>query len=481
MNDSAMKFRLGIFVLGAGVLLAVLIVLFGDLPDLFRGQYQYTVRFSQAPGIEAGSPVRKSGIRIGEVSNFTLDAESGAVAVVITVEKKYQLRKGDVPTLGRGLLGDSNINFMPIAEIKQPSDREAAPAGFTYEGKSGDVLTKLGAAATDLVPASQAAVDEVRELSKKITEMLPEFRRTMTEAQVAMNKFGNAAESADNILRGNSDKIGKALDNVSLVSERLGNMITPQMTRRIETILLNTETVSAEMAALLNDENRRNANEALKSARSAMDRFALVMNDENIRNINSTLKSLQDVGANIARTLQTVETGVADAQKLVKNLDAGVTDTRKLVNNVNNRVDTLTPQLDMTMKDASAAMKRFSTSAEKFDTVLTNLQSFTRELSDRGPAMLKNLEDASTRVSQVVIDIGTFSRSLAQGDGTIRRLVMDPGLYNALNDAAAGASKSVNRLDRILYDFAIFADKLARHPELLGVSGAVAPSSGIKR
>ncbi len=72
--------------------------------------------------------------------------------------------------------------------------------------------------------------------------------------------------------------------------------------------------------------------------------------------------------------------------------------------------------------------------------------------------MLKNLEDASTRVSQVVIDIGTFSRSLAQGDGTIRRLVMDPGLYNSLNEAAATASKSVIRLDRILCDFALFAD-----------------------
>lgn len=92
--------------------------------------------------------------------------------------------------------------------------------------------------------------------------------------------------------------------------------------------------------------------------------------------------------------------------------------------------------------------------------------------------MIKNLEDASTRVSQVVIDIGTFSRSLAQGDGTIRKLVMDPGLYNSLNEAAASASKSVIRLDRILYDFAIFADKLARHPELLGVSGAIGAEFG---
>src|SRR5437762_127553 len=111
MNDQAMKFRLGIFVLGAVILLGVLIVLFGDLPDVFRGQLQYTVRFAQAAGLETGSPVRKSGIRIGEVSTYTLDPDSGIVTVKVLVDRKYQLRKGDQPALGRGLLGDSNINF----------------------------------------------------------------------------------------------------------------------------------------------------------------------------------------------------------------------------------------------------------------------------------------------------------------------------------------------------------------------------------
>lgn len=481
MNEQAMKFRLGIFVLGAGILLAVLIVLFGDLPDVFRGQQQFTVRFAQAPGIETGSPVRKSGIRIGEVSNFALDPESGAVSVTIIVDRKYQLRKGDSPVLGRGLLGDTSINFVPISEVKDPSDRQPAPVGYLYEGKSGDLLTKIGTAANELVPASQAALDELREVSKKIGEMLPEVKRTMQEAQVALNKVGNAAESADNILRGNQERITKAFDNVSTVSERISNLFTPAMTRRVETILLNTETVSAEMAALLNDENRRTATQTLKSAQSAMDRFAAVMNDENVKNINQTLKAMQDITANAQNTFKNIDKGVANAEKLVNNLNEGVNDSRKLIASLNNRVDTIGPQLDTTLKDASSAMKRFTTSAEKLDVVMNNLQTFTKDLGERGPAILKNIDEASGRVSQMVIDVGAFARSLSQGDGTVRKLVMDPGLYNSLNEAAASASRSVTRLDRILYDLSIFSDKLARHPELLGVSGAVAPSSGIKR
>jgi hypothetical protein len=36
-------------------------------------------------------------------------------------------------------------------------------------------------------------------------------------------------------------------------------------------------------------------------------------------------------------------------------------------------------------------------------------------------------------------------------------------------------------MDRILKDLETFADKLARHPELLGVRGAIRPSEGLKQ
>src|SRR3954468_19677816 len=107
-NQSAMKYRLGVFVLGATLLLAILVVLFGEVPTFFRGQLHYTVQSAQAPGVEPGAPVRKSGGRIGEVTAVDLDPDTGTVAVRITIERKYQLRKGDQANLGRSLvLGDT--------------------------------------------------------------------------------------------------------------------------------------------------------------------------------------------------------------------------------------------------------------------------------------------------------------------------------------------------------------------------------------
>ena len=54
MNEQAIRFRLGIFVLGSLLLLAVLIILFGGFPGYFKAADLYTVTFDVA---EPGSPL----------------------------------------------------------------------------------------------------------------------------------------------------------------------------------------------------------------------------------------------------------------------------------------------------------------------------------------------------------------------------------------------------------------------------------------
>ena len=68
MNEQAIRFRIGIFVLAALILLGVLIILFGGLPNYFKSSTNYTISFANAQGISAGTPVKRSGVKIGEVS-----------------------------------------------------------------------------------------------------------------------------------------------------------------------------------------------------------------------------------------------------------------------------------------------------------------------------------------------------------------------------------------------------------------------------
>src|SRR5262249_39959630 len=96
-----------------------------------------------------------------------------------------------------------------------------------------------------------------------------------------------------------------------------------------------------------------------------------------------------------------------------------------------------------------------------------------------GESISRNLDESLVKVNRATTDLSALMQVLDQ-DGTIQRLLKDPSLYNRLDEAASGLVRSMPRIDRILKDFETFADKLARHPELLGVRGAVRPSEGLK-
>ena len=85
MNEQAIRFRLGVFVLGAFLLLGVLIILFGGYPTYFKPANHFTIMFDTAPGISAGTPVRRSGVKIGEVNKVVLEDETDILETGIEI------------------------------------------------------------------------------------------------------------------------------------------------------------------------------------------------------------------------------------------------------------------------------------------------------------------------------------------------------------------------------------------------------------
>src|SRR5688500_12077458 len=112
MAERALRRRLGLFVVGAVGVLSVLVLLFGGTPTLFANRATYTVLFPEAPGITPGTPVRKSGVRIGEVTTLDLDEATGQVRVNVEVDPKHAPRTGEEPVITRGFLsGDTALDF----------------------------------------------------------------------------------------------------------------------------------------------------------------------------------------------------------------------------------------------------------------------------------------------------------------------------------------------------------------------------------
>src|SRR5271163_1772334 len=116
MNERLMQFRIGMFVIVAGLVLTMMIVWFGESPSILRDQVYVKVRYAEAPGVLEGVPVRKSGIRIGEVFAITFDERANqpdGVIVTLALERKYKLHDGTVPRISRSLIGDVTIDMLP--------------------------------------------------------------------------------------------------------------------------------------------------------------------------------------------------------------------------------------------------------------------------------------------------------------------------------------------------------------------------------
>jgi ABC-type transporter Mla subunit MlaD len=448
MSERGLRFRIGVFVLAALVLLAVLATLFGGLPDFLKGYDDYFVTFDDASGVVPGTPVRRSGIRIGEVKSVELNSKTGQVRVHLRVEKKYPLFPDDQPVLVQGLLGgDTSIDFVqpsrlpplqpdtpvpgktepPAKQVPPPPDpppngdveeseqdksaeRTPVKPGTEFTGVRQADLNTIFKQLSDLAgptqetlrdvrkslqsldrmaPRLEEAVREFRDLGKSANEALPELRKTNAEIQVTARNWARVGERINVLLQTNEDKLVKTLDNLNDTLTRIGR----------------------------------------------------VFSDENQRNLTDTLKN--------------VRAGSQNLESLTKNTDELV-------------------------KESQRTLTRINESLGRADGVLANLQEATRPLANRSDSIVRNLDDSVGRLNKVLAEVQGLLRALDQSDGTLRKFLTDPSLYNHLDEAACGVVRMLPRVDRMLKDLEVFADKLARHPEALGLGGVVRPSSGLK-
>ena len=92
MDERIMQVRVGIMVLAALILLAFLLVIFGQAPTFLRSHYTVHILFSSAPNVGEGTPIRQAGVRIGQISAPpTLLPEKNRVEVTARIDADYKL------------------------------------------------------------------------------------------------------------------------------------------------------------------------------------------------------------------------------------------------------------------------------------------------------------------------------------------------------------------------------------------------------
>jgi len=130
--------------------------------------------------------------------------------------------------------------------------------------------------------------------------------------------------------------------------------------------------------------------------------------------------------------------------------------------------------------DLRATVRGIGETVDTADRNLRNLEGLTRPLGERGGEIVTQLDRTIGRLDEMLAQGVAFTRALNESDGTLGRLVRDPKVYEDLAAAAANVSRLSRDLRPIVDDVRVFTDKIARHPEQLGVRGALDRRPGLK-
>jgi phospholipid/cholesterol/gamma-HCH transport system substrate-binding protein len=137
-------------------------------------------------------------------------------------------------------------------------------------------------------------------------------------------------------------------------------------------------------------------------------------------------------------------------------------------------------QMPELMKETRLAIGRMNQSIDLVDKNLNNVEEFTAILGKQGGETLIRLNQSVDKLDRLMSEVLVFSQSLNDSKGTIGQLVHNPELYHSVNRAVKNVEELTQQLRPIVNDARIFSDKIARHPELLGVRGAIKPEDGTK-
>jgi phospholipid/cholesterol/gamma-HCH transport system substrate-binding protein len=203
--------KVGIFLLLGIGLICSLIILFGEVPDLFKPTYTLTVKFPDASGLLKGSDVYLAGAVIGKVTtdpHYIPDSQK--VEVNLKINKEVGIRTDATYLIGSsGLLGDRFVIVKPVAY--KDTDTKAP---FV---KDGDVIE--GVTETDLsaiMDASKPLIDKANDIATQLDSMITRLNVDVLSAnstddlKETIAKLRHMVDSGDSMITNANDLLVEA-------------------------------------------------------------------------------------------------------------------------------------------------------------------------------------------------------------------------------------------------------------------------------
>jgi phospholipid/cholesterol/gamma-HCH transport system substrate-binding protein len=183
------ELKIGIFLAGTFLIVAVFIFIVGDLSTWFqKSGYELSVFFPSSTGLERRAAVRLAGVKIGYVRDIRLAQRKAQV--VMSISPQYQVPKGSTASLSSlGLVGERYIEIAPSDQLDflKPGESIEASVSVGFD-QLGNMASSLG--------------DELKEVARSIRTMTGE--ESQKNLAAILQNMNSLTQKLDKFMADNS-------------------------------------------------------------------------------------------------------------------------------------------------------------------------------------------------------------------------------------------------------------------------------------
>jgi phospholipid/cholesterol/gamma-HCH transport system substrate-binding protein len=403
MDDTKLRFGVGVLVLSAVGVGVILTFLFGAFPAVLARSYTMIVDMESAAGVSPNTPVLRDGVRIGRVTNIELKPEGG-VLLRLSIDADRQLTRHYVPRTITGSLitGDAKLEFQKDLNAALLNLDGQAPMGETPVPANG----RWDAPEETLANTYYGNEDYVRSGNQPnndpmaaIANLEDDVRNTL----MSMQRAGSAIEAAANSVNGIATSNEDSIRNIATKATDSLNEFQLAMT---------------EIRSIVND----------PVVRDSIKNLPHILNEAEmaIGATKETMQQFKQVGI-------AAEKAVGTAGETFQSLDRTIVNIEKFTEPLGERGDELVEQVLVTFANLDNALNQVN----EFGELINNSDGTLRKLIEddeiyyQVKRTISNVETASARIRPILDDVRIFTDKLARDPGEL-------GVKGALSKRPSG-------------------------------------------
>lgn len=412
MDDTKLRFGVGVLVLSAIGVGVILTFLFGAFPTVLARTYNLTVDIDSAAGIGVNTPVLRDGVRIGRVTQIQLRPEGG-VRLTLAIDADRKLTRAYVPKIGTSSLvtGDAKLEFqkdlataLENLDGQAPAGQSPVPRNNRWDPVEEELLTSFYADG-DYVLSNYTADDPLA----AIANLEGDVRNTLAVVQragVALETAGASVNELANSVR------GVVTDNEDNLRDIVGK--ANQALDQFQAAMTDIRTIVGD------PEVRAHLTQSLEALPRVLDEA-----EQALANTKLTMQQFERVGA-------AAEQAVGEAGATFRSLDRTIVNIERFTEPLGDRGEEIVEKMLASFTNLDQSLIQIN----QFGTMLNGNGSLRRLLEDdeiyfQVKRTLGNIESATVRIRPILDDVRVISDKLARDPSQL-------GVKGALTARPAG-------------------------------------------